>query len=240
MEPILPDDTINVGNPPDITKKKRTAKVRDPYDGLRFWSALTHGLGAVLGLFGMIYLLIQTWGDVETTIIFGIYGFSMVGLYTASALYHSINTTVTGRINLRKYDHCSIYLLIAGSYTPICLLILSHPLGTILCGVIWTLAMAGIFLTITRPNIPRWLSSGIYLFMGWLALFAIVPLSRTLSTEGLFLLIFGGVLYSIGGVLYAVKWPGRDNPRFGCHEIFHVFILLGSAAHFYMMCIELV
>ena len=100
---------------------------------------------------------------------------------------------------------------------------------------VWVLAAAGTVLTITRLAIPRWLTSAIYLFMGWLAIFAIVPIYRALPAAGFFWLLAGGVLYTVGGVLYAVKWPGRDNPKFGCHEIFHVFILLGSVAHFVLM-----
>ena len=96
-------------------------------------------------------------------------------------------------------------------------------------------ALAGVVLTIAKLDIPRWLTSVIYLVMGWLALFAIVPLSQRMAGLGMFWLILGGVLYTVGGVLYAVKWPGRNNPRFGCHEIFHVFILLGSLCHFFLM-----
>ena len=102
-------------------------------------------------------------------------------------------------------------------------------------GAIWILAAAGVALTIAKLNIPRWLTSVIYLFMGWLAIFAIVPIYRSMSAAGFFWLLLGGILYSVGGVLYAVKWPGRNNPRFGCHEIFHVFILLGSVCHYMMM-----
>lgn len=100
---------------------------------------------------------------------------------------------------------------------------------------VWTLAIAGTVLTIAKLAIPRWLTSAIYLFMGWLAIFAIVPIYHALPPAGFFWLLTGGLLYTVGGVLYAVKWPGRDNPRFGCHEIFHLFILLGSVAHFVMM-----
>ena len=92
-----------------------------------------------------------------------------------------------------------------------------------------------VILTIAKLSIPRWLTSAIYLFMGWLAIFAIVPLHRSLPAAGFAWLLAGGLLYTVGGVLYAVKWPGRNNPRFGCHEIFHLFILLGSIAHFVMM-----
>ena len=100
---------------------------------------------------------------------------------------------------------------------------------------VWTLAIAGVVLTIAKLSIPRWLTSAIYLFMGWLVIFAIVPIFEALPTNGFLWLLSGGLLYTVGGVLYAVKWPGRNNPRFGCHEIFHVFILLGSICHFVLM-----
>ena len=159
----------------------------------------------------------------------------MICLYTASTLYHCVNTSVAGRIALRKYDHCSIYLLIAGSYTPVCTAVLKGSLGTAMLALIWAFAGAGVILTIAKLDIPRWLTSTIYVVMGWIALVAIVPLSRLLPPIGMFWLVGGGALYTIGGVLYAVKWPGRNNPRFGCHEIFHVFILLGSVFHYLMM-----
>ena len=152
----------------------------------------------------------------------------MIGLYTASTLYHCLNTSVAGRIALRKYDHISIYFLIAGSYTPICLLMLSHDGGIPMLLAVWAVALVWI-------DAPRWITSGVYLFMGWMALFMLPSLLRNMPPLGLFWLVLGGALYTVGGVLYAVKWPGRNNPRFGCHEIFHVFILLGSAAHFFLM-----
>ncbi len=212
-------------------------KGRDPYDGLRPWSAITHGLGAVLAVAGAAVLLVRSalLGRWLLFGLFAVYGLSMICLYTASTLYHCLSVSVPGRLALRKYDHCSIYLLIAGSYTPLCLTVLRDAGGVPLLAAVWTLAAAGTILTIARLEIPRWLTSAIYIFLGWLALFAIVPIYRALPAEGFFWLLAGGVLYTVGGVLYAVKWPGRDNPRFGCHEIFHVFILLGSAAHFIMM-----
>ena len=123
------------------------------------------------------------------------------------------------------------------SYThlPICMTVLWGGVGAPLLLAIWLCAAAGIILTIAKLDIPRWLTSVIYLAMGWMALFAIAPLSRDLPAAGMFWLIAGGVLYTVGGVLYAVKWPGRNNPRFGCHEIFHVFIVLGSVSHFILM-----
>ena len=223
--------------PLTIPKPRRRREVRDPYDGLRPWSAITHGVGAALALAGTALLLARSaaMGKWLRFGLFAVYGLSMVCLYTASTLYHCLNGSVAKRLALRKYDHCSIYLLIAGSYTPLCLTVLREAGGIPLMIAVWTLAAAGTVLTIAKLSIPRWLTSAIYLFMGWLAIFAIVPIYRALPAAGFSWLLAGGLLYTVGGVLYAVKWPGRDNPRFGCHEIFHVFILLGSIAHFVMM-----
>ena len=222
---------------PRRAKPRRKKEVRDPYDGLRPWSAITHGVGAGLAVLGTALLAARSIlaGSWLHLAVFLVYGLSMICLYTASTLYHCVNTTPAKRIALRKYDHCSIYLLIAGSYTPICATVLLRDGGIPLLSVIWALAFAGIILTIAKLEIPRWLTSVIYLFMGWLSLAAIVPLVQLLPTAGMVWLVAGGLLYTVGGVLYAVKWPGRNNPRFGCHEIFHVFILLGSLCHFFLM-----
>ena len=231
VNPVLPTAPALKGKP------RRQREVRDPYDGLRPWSAITHGVGAALAVLATIALLARSASQGKWLLfgLFAVYGLSMICLYTASTLYHCLNTSVPGRLALRKYDHCSIYLLIAGSYTPLCLTVLRDSGGIPLAAAVWTLAAAGTVLTIAKLAIPRWLTSAIYLFMGWLAIFAIVPIYRALPPEGFFWLLAGGLLYTAGGVLYAVKWPGRNNPRFGCHEIFHLFILLGSAAHFVMM-----
>lgn len=220
-----------------IPRPRRAREERTPYDALRPWSAITHGVGAGLAVMGTVYLLLCSAlaGNWLNFAVFAVYGASMICLYLASTLYHCLRTSVPTRLALRKYDHCSIYLLIAGSYTPICVAVLERKFGLPLLIAIWTLAAAGIWLTIGKGNIPRLVSSAIYLFMGWLAIFAIVPIYRALSAQGFFWLLLGGILYSVGGVLYALKWPGRDNPRFGCHEIFHVFIVLGSVCHFFVM-----
>jgi hemolysin III len=192
----------------------------------------------VLALLGAVLLLVRaglTGGTAWHMVTFSLYGASMVALYTASTLYHCVNASVRGRLALRKLDHASIYFLIAGTYTPICLVPLRGPWGWSLFGVIWGLALLGVALSLLWINAPRWVTAGIYLFMGWLVVVAIYPMVRTLPLQGLVWLVLGGVLYTIGGVLYALKWPGRNNPRFGCHEVFHLFILLGSLCHFLLM-----
>lgn len=237
VNPILQSVNGSVNSIPKSVNVRRRVEIRDPYDGLRPWSAITHGAGAALAAVGTVLLLARSaaLGKWPLCGLFAVYGLSMVCLYTASTLYHCLDVSVPGRLALRKYDHCSIYLLIAGSYTPLCLSVLRDTGGIPLTVTVWTLAAAGAVLTIAKLAIPRWLTSAIYLFMGWLAIFAIVPIYRALPADCFAWLLVGGLLYTVGGVLYAVKWPGRDNPRFGCHEIFHVFILLGSIAHFVLM-----
>lgn len=216
---------------------KRGEQGRDPYDGLRPWSAITHGIGIVLAAAGTLLLLTRSLAlglDLWHTLSFAIYGLSMLCLYTASTLYHCVKVSVPGRLALRKYDHCSIALLIAGSYTPICLVSLRAEGGwgwSILI-VIWAMAAASCALSLLWINSPRWLTSGVYLAMGWLALVALYPIYLVLPSWGFSLLLLGGILYTAGGILYAIKWPGRNNPRFGCHEVFHLFILAGSICHY--------
>lgn len=232
------DEIIHLEQARARTHARPTETGRDPYDGLRFWSALTHGTGAALALAGTVLLLwkaVLGGGGLRELTSFAIYGTSMVALYIASTLYHSVGTTVSGRIALRKFDHISIYFLIAGTYTPICLLALRGGRGWTLFGVIWVLALAGTVMALTWIDCPRAVTSTVYLAMGWLAVTALVPIYRAVGRSGMFWLLLGGMFYTVGGILYALKWPRRDDPHFGCHEIFHMFILLGSIAHFFMI-----
>lgn len=234
------DQAVNLTAYQNIPKRRArpTEKGRNPYDGLRPWSAITHGIGALLALIGTADLIVKTTltgGSAWKIVSFAIYGASMICLYLASTLYHCVNASVKGRLALRKYDHASIYFLIAGTYTPICLTALRGPWGWSLFGVVWALAIAGLVMTIAWIDCPRQLTAGVYLAMGWLSVVAIWPMWNTIGWKGLFWLVLGGLLYTVGGLSYALKWPGKDNPRFGCHEIFHVFIVLGSIAHFMLV-----
>ncbi len=234
------EQPISQSGVPIIPQKKPLRKQRaphNPFEGLRLWSALTHGLGVLAGLVGGGLLIARglehglTWRIIPLLV----YVCTMVGLYTASTLYHSVRTSIKGRIALRQYDHCSIYFLIAGTYTPLCFLGLPPSDGAAMGFLIWVLAVGGTLLTLLWKDAPRWLRTGIYLVMGWLSAFLIPAFLTHLPPEGTTWLLVGGIFYTIGGLLYALKWPGRNNPRFGCHEIFHVFILLGSVAHFVMI-----
>lgn len=239
MDEILYSGNLNDPNRPSgAYRRKHTSKAHIQYNPLRFWSAATHGLGALFSLGGTLLLLIRASVLNCSTLhrfTFLLYGCSMITLYTASTLYHCIRCGSKGRSALRKLDHTSIYFLIAGTYTPVCLIALRGSTGWLMFITIWVLAMTGLMKTLLWINAPRQITAGIYIFMGWLAITAIYPLSLRLSFEGLFWLLLGGVIYTVGGVCYALKWPGRNNPQFGFHEIFHVLIVLGSVCHFLLM-----
>ncbi len=219
----------------DKNSRKPFEAGRTPYDGLRPWSAITHGIGIALALVGTVFLMIHVVPrDFTTaqTVGFAVYGISMAILYTASTLYHSVNTTERGRILLRKADHTAVYLLIAGSYTPLCLTILAGTLGYALLATIWALTIVGAVLSFTWINMPRKLTAGIYISLGWLAVIALPFIYQRGGMDVVFWILLGGIFYTVGAIMYALKWPGRNNPRFGCHEIFHVFILFGSITHY--------
>ena len=211
----------------------------DLYEGLRFWSALTHGVGALLGAAGGITLLVLAalrGADALSITGIAIFTASMVALYLASCLYHCVNTTPKKRLFLRNLDHSMIYVLIAGTYTPVCLSVLRGPLGWTMFGIIWGLAVLGVICTLCWLNAPRTLTTCFYIGMGWIALLAVRPLLAALPATASAWMLLGAAAYTVGGVLYAVKWPLKDHAKFGCHEIFHVFVLLGSVCFFQMMC----
>ena len=164
---------------------------------------------------------------------FIVYGVSLTLLYIVSSLYHLLPVSERAQRVLRQLDHVAIFLLIAGTYTPICLVPLRGPWGWSLFGAVWTLALAGMFLAIFAINAPRWLSVGLYLGLGWLVIIAIWPLLHRIPPAGLLWFGIGGLFYTIGAVIYGVKRPNPAPGVFGFHEIFHLFMMAGSAAHFW-------
>ena len=200
-------------------------------------SGLTHLAGAVLSAAGLI-LLVSLAASKATSwhvVSFSVYGSSMVMLYTASALYHLLPLSEKGTRMFRTLDHIMIYMLIAGTYTPICLVPLRGAWGWSIFGVVWGLAVGGIFFKLFWLEAPRWISTGIYLLMGWTCLAAIYPMVMAIPGGGLFWLMLGGVFYTVGGVIYGLKRPNPVPGVFGFHEIFHLLVLAGSFCHFWMM-----
>ena len=149
-----------------------------------------------------------------------------------SDVYHLLKVPARVEVVLRKLDHIMIFVLIAGTYTPICLIALRGPAGYAMLAVVWSLAVAGVFFKVFYLNAPRWAYTGIYLLMGWVCIFAIVPLARAVGLRRLVWLFAGGVFYSVGAVIYGLKKPNLIPGWLGFHEIFHIFIILGSLSHF--------
>lgn len=200
-------------------------------------SGLTHCIAAVLSVLGTALLIVKSvspalpWHIVS----FSIFGGSMILLYTASTLYHWLPLAPRGIRILRRIDHSMIFFYIAATYTPICLIPLRGGWGWSLFGCAWGLAVAGIFLKVFWLNAPRWFSTGVFLAMGWMALVGIYPLVVALERGALFWLFLGGLLYSVGAVIYACKRPDPFPSWFGFHEIFHLFVMAGSFCHFMVM-----
>jgi len=192
-------------------------------------NAITHGLGVVLGIVGLILLLIkanQFDADSLTVASMAAYGSSIILLFLASTLYHSITTAKTKRL-LKTLDHCAIYLLIAGSYTPFLLVSLRTPLAFGLMGVIWAIALVGIVMKIAFVYRFKRLSLVTYLAMGWLSLIVIYQLAKSVELGGLILLAVGGIIYSLGVIFYVAKRIPYN------HAIWHLFVLAGCACHFF-------
>ena len=204
--------------------------MREPINGM------THLIGAILSLIASILMLLKVSSSnssTTSTYIASIaFGAGMILLYSASATYHSVISTDKIIRKLKKLDHSMIFILIMGSYAPFCLIALHNTTGYILFTAVASACLLGIIFKLYWVTCPRWLSSTIYIAVGWFALFAIYPISKVLSPIGVFLLLFGGVLYTIGGVIYALKKDRIKIGAFGSHEIFHIFIMLGTLCHF--------
>lgn len=206
-------------------------KLRDPVSGL------THFFGLLISIAGLVILVYLAakratpWHIVS----FSIFGASLILLYGASSLYHLLPLSEKGIRILRKIDHMMIFVLIAGTYTPVCLVPLRGPWGWSLFGSVWGIALIGMILKIVWLDAPRWFSTCVYVLMGWLVVIAFLPLARSMPPAGLEWLAAGGVLYTVGAVIYGTKRPRISLKWFGFHEIFHLFVLCGSFAHFWLM-----
>lgn len=203
--------------------------IREPINGL------THLGGALLSFVGLLALVIKasiTTGSALAITAVIIFGVSMTLLYSASATYHMVMAKAKVIAFFRRIDHSMIFILIAGSYTPFCLISLNGMTGWLFFGIVSFLAVTGIIFKMVWFNCPRWLSTSIYILMGWLAIFIFSPLAESLTVVGIGLLVAGGIFYTVGGIIYGLKPKWLEFRYMGFHEIFHVFILLGSLAHF--------
>ena len=204
-------------------------------------SALTHFIAMLLALCAAVPLLVRAavHSGVKSLTAMTVYMISMVLLYAASTIYHSVNCS--GRILriFRKMDHMMIFILIAGTYTPVCLLTLPKPSGLMLLAAVWGIALVGIFIKGFWITCPKWFSSVLYIAMGWSCLSVLGQLFSLLPLHAFLWLLAGGLIYTAGGIIYALRLPLFDarHPMFGLHEIFHLFVMAGSLCHFvFMFC----
>ena len=202
--------------------------IREPVNGA------SHMVGLLLACAGTI-LLLRMAKDPGAVVAFGVYGATLILLYAASTLYHTLTVPPRSTRALRTLDHIAIYFLIAGTYTPVALITLKGPLGWTLLAAVWVVALAGIPFKLFYLHAPVWLSTSTYLAMGYLALVAVVPIARAVSFGGLGWLIAGGLAYTIGAVIYARRRPDPFPGRFGHHEIWHLLVITGSSCHFAFM-----
>ena len=202
-------------------------------------SAITHFIGMMMAIVAAAPLLVKAALDADMTALVAMTVFigSMVALYGASAVYHSVTVKENILKVFRKLDHMMIFVLIAGSYTPVCLVVLGGRTGYTLLAVVWGIAVVGMVVKACWITCPKWFSSVIYIAMGWLCVFAFVPIVKALSPAGFGWLLAGGIIYTVGGIIYALKLPifNANHKNFGSHEIFHLFVMGGSLCHFIVM-----
>lgn len=216
-----------------IKKKKR---IKDPVSGF------SHLIGMLLSIAGLVLLIVYAaiYGEGAWDIVtFTIFGVALVLLYLFSSLYHLLNLGETATKVFKKFDHMMIYILIAATYTPICLGPLRGPWGWSIFGVVWGLAVLGVILTAVWIKAPRWLTTSIYIAMGWLVVSMAYPFITTFKSlnalPSVLWLLLGGIFYTIGGIIYGLKKAPFTTKHFGFHEIFHIFVMLGSFCQFWFV-----
>ena len=202
-------------------------------------SAITHFIAMMMAVFAAVPLLVKAGvqSGQENFLAMAIFMGSMILLYGASATYHSVDLTGKSLRVFRKLDHMMIFVLIAGSYTPVCLIVLGGKLGYTLLALVWGIAAVGMIVKACWITCPKWFSSVIYIAMGWVCVLVFGPLLKTLSTPAFLWLLAGGIIYTVGGVIYALKLPifNAKHKFFGSHEVFHLFVMGGSVCHFIFM-----
>ena len=210
-------------------------KLKDP------GSAITHFIGMLMAVFATAPLIIRAFsGGTDVTLSCLVFMVSMILLYGASTMYHSFDMGERKNKILKKFDHAMIFVLIAGSYTPVCLLVIGGKMGVILLSLVWLVGIVGIIFKLCWVTCPKWLSSAMYIAMGWMCVMAFAPIMNNMTASEFAWLLTGGIIYTIGGIIYAVKTPrvkayNERHRYFGTHEIFHVCVMIGSLCHFVMV-----
>ena len=197
----------------------------------------THILGSFFALFGSALLIVSAAveGKVWHVVSFSVYGTSLLLLFVASSLHHGVN--FSRRLNnlFRLFDYIAIFLLIAGTYTPLSLVVQRNSWGWTLFGVVWTLTFIGITIKCLYPELPRWVSNTFYIGIGWVGAILIIRSVPLIGKAGFALIFIGGVVYTIGAMIFYLEKPNPVPGKFGFHEIWHLFVLTGAVMHYLFM-----
>lgn len=208
-------------------------KIKDP------GSALTHFIAMLTAMVAATPLLIKAASVPGTMHLkaLSVFIVSMILLYAASTVYHTFDISEHVNKILRKIDHMMIFILIAGTYTPVCMIVLGDRTGWLLLALVWAIAIAGIIIKAVWITCPKWFSSVLYISMGWVCILAITRIVQALPAAAFGWLLAGGLIYTAGGIIYALKLPifNARHKFFGSHEIFHLFVMGGSLCHYIMM-----
>jgi hemolysin III len=204
-----------------------TSRFRDPFSGF------SHLFGALVGLFVLCFFVIQASieGDIWQVVSVAVFGVTMILMFGSSAVYHLTQGSDEKILKLKRIDHMAIFAMIAGTYTPICVIALRDTFGWTLLIVVWSLAFSGILLKILWIGAPRWLSTLIYLAMGWACVFGLSTMKEVMPTASFDWLFYGGIAYTVGAIVYGTKWPDPWPKAFGFHEIWHIFVMAGAFSH---------
>ena len=204
-------------------------------------SAITHFIATILSVLAATPLLLKSYRDTGnfslTSLSLAIFIISMILLYAASTTYHTLDISPKVNKLLRKIDHMMIFILIAGTYTPVCMVVLGDRTGWMLLALVWSIAIIGITIKACWITCPKWFSSVLYIAMGWVCVLAFTKIVRALPSTAFGWLLAGGIIYTAGGIIYALKLPifNSRHQNFGSHEIFHLFVMGGSLCHYIMM-----
>ena len=202
--------------------------MREPFSGL------SHLLGAVLTIPALIFMLVKLPDDIpyRYLVSYLVFSVSMFLMFFASAIYHLMDVGEQTLRKLKRIDHIAIFIMIAGSYTPYCLIGLENSLALIMLSLIWSIAIMGIVIKMFWLHAPRWMSTVLYVAMGWMAIVVYEPLSIGLPSKAISWLLAGGIAYTLGAVVYATKWPNIHAKYFNFHDFWHIFVLAGATCHF--------
>lgn len=209
-----------------MTARATLGKMQNPIRGF------LHGGAAVGSFVGLVLMLLRSQGNAEATISSLVFGMSLVLMYTVSALYHSIPWTEVSKERMRRADHSMIYLVVAATFTPVAAASLTPPQLWIALGLVWAIAVTGIFLKLFVPTVKTGLSITLQMVMGWSALIWTPAIYRTLGLGAVLLILLGGLSYTLGAIIFATKRPRLFPRTFSYHEMFHVLVILGSTFHF--------